>query len=79
MASTAKGSYTLVMPELVVRDFDILGGEPVFAGTRVPLKALTDYIEAGETIDAFITDFPTVTRAQVRAFLEMARTLMAEA
>lgn len=68
------------MGELVVRDLDILSGEPVFAGMRAPLKALTVYLEAGETIDAFLTRIsPTVTRVQVTAFLERARALTAEA
>lgn len=58
---------------LIMRDPDILGGEPVFAGTRVPVKNLTDYLEAGDTIDVFLDDFPSVSRAQVVAFLEEAR------
>lgn len=57
----------------VVSDPEILGGTPVFAGTRVPVKTLTDYLEAGDTIDAFLNDFPTVRREQVIAFLEEAR------
>ena len=50
----------------------ILSGTPVFAGTRVPVQALIDYIEGGETIDYFLTGFPTVRREQVVAFLEEA-------
>jgi uncharacterized protein (DUF433 family) len=53
-------------------DRDILDGEPVFAGTRVPVKTLTDYLGAGESIDAFLDDFPTVTREQAVAFLKAA-------
>jgi uncharacterized protein (DUF433 family) len=58
---------------VVVRNPEILGGEPVFAGTRVPVKTLTDYLEGSETIDAFLDDFPSVTREQVIEFLEIAR------
>jgi uncharacterized protein (DUF433 family) len=43
---------------------DILGGTPVFRGTRVPFDGLIDYLEAGETIDAFVRDYPSVTREQ---------------
>ena len=45
-------------------DPDVLGGVPVFAGTRVPVKALLDYLEAGEPLTEFLDDFPTVTREQ---------------
>jgi len=55
---------------------DIMGGTPVFAGTRVPVQALLDYLEGGESIDDFLEGFPTVTREQVVAFLEEAGTRM---
>jgi len=58
---------------LIVKDPEILGGEPVFAGARVPVKALTDYLEGGDTLDTFLDDFPSVTRAQAIEFLEQAR------
>lgn len=57
---------------LIVSDPEILDGTPVFAGTRVPVKNLTDYLEAGDSIDDFLEDFPTVSRAQVIEFLEEA-------
>jgi uncharacterized protein (DUF433 family) len=57
----------------VISDPEILGGTPVFSGTRVPVKTLTDYLEGGASIDAFLDDFPTVRREQVIAFLEEAR------
>jgi uncharacterized protein (DUF433 family) len=57
----------------IVSSPDVLGGTPVFAGTRVPVKNLTDYLESGESIEAFFEDFPTVSRAKVIAFLEAAR------
>ncbi|HEX3730534.1 MAG TPA: DUF433 domain-containing protein [Opitutaceae bacterium] len=51
----------------------ILGGMPVFSGTRVPVKNFTDSLEGGESIDDFLDDYPTVTRVQVVQFLEEAR------
>jgi uncharacterized protein (DUF433 family) len=53
-----------------------MSGTPVFAGTRVPVQALLDYLEGGETIDDFLEGFPTVTREQVIAFLEEAKARM---
>jgi uncharacterized protein (DUF433 family) len=58
---------------VVVIDPEILGGEPVFAGTRVPIKNLTDYLAGGDTLDEFLEDFPSVRREQAIAFLEEAR------
>ena len=55
---------------IVSRDPDVMGGAPVFAGTRVPVQTLLDYLEGGESIDDFLEGFPTVTRQQVVAFLE---------
>ena len=55
---------------------DVLSGTPVFAGTRVPVQALIDYLEGGETIDDFLAGFPTVRREQVVAFLEEATARM---
>jgi uncharacterized protein (DUF433 family) len=49
---------------------EIMGGTPVFPGTRVPVQTLLDYLEAGDTIDTFLAGFPTVTREHVIAFLE---------
>lgn len=48
-------------------------GTPVFAGTRVPIKNLFDYLEGGDSLDVFLDDFPTVTREQVQAVLELSR------
>lgn len=61
-------------PSLIVVDPDILSGTPVFAGTRVPIKNFTDYLEDGASIDEFLDDFPSVSRAQAVQFLEDART-----
>jgi uncharacterized protein (DUF433 family) len=55
---------------------EVMGGTPVFAGTRVPVQTLFDHLKAGETIDDFLEGFPTVTRDQVVAFLEEAKTRM---
>jgi uncharacterized protein (DUF433 family) len=61
---------------IVTSSPDILSGTPVFAGTRVPVQALIDYLEGGETIDNFLEGFPTVKRDQVVAFLEEATARM---
>jgi uncharacterized protein (DUF433 family) len=55
----------------------VLGGTPVFAGTRVPVQTLIDYLEGGETIDDFLEGFPTVSREQIIAFLEEAKDKLA--
>ena len=61
-------------------DPEIMGGEPCFAGTRVPVRALLDYIEGGDTLDTFLEQYPTVTRAQAVAYLEQsAKSLLAAA
>lgn len=66
-----------VMPDqIITRDPDILGGAPVFRGTRVPFQALLDYLEGGETIDEFLDQFPTVTREAAIAALEHAKDLL---
>lgn len=52
---------------------DVMGGTPVFAGTRVPVQTLLDYLEAGESIDEFLAGFPSVSRDQVIKFLEQAK------
>ena len=57
-------------------DPDILGGTPVFVGSRVPFRALVDYLEDSLTLDRFLDDFPTVTRVQAVAALEQANELM---
>ena len=61
---------------IVTSSPDIVSGTPVFAGTRVPVQALIDYLEGGETIDDFLAGFPTVKREQVVAFLEEAAARM---
>jgi len=58
---------------VVHSDPEILGGTPVFVGTRVPVKSLYDYLEAGDALDEFLNDFPSVSRAQAVAALELGR------
>jgi uncharacterized protein (DUF433 family) len=58
---------------VVCRDPEIMGGTPVFCGTRVPVETLFDYLEAGERIDDFLEGFPSVTRDQVVALLEQTK------
>jgi uncharacterized protein (DUF433 family) len=63
---------------VVSRDPEVMGGAPVFPGTRVLVQTLLDYIEAGETIDDFLAGFPSVTRGQVIALLEEAKDRVVE-
>ena len=57
-------------------DPEILGGKPVFVGTRVPVQALWDYIEAGDSLDEFLDDFPSVGRDQAIAALRLAENML---
>jgi uncharacterized protein (DUF433 family) len=57
-------------------DSEIMGGTPVFTGTRVPVQNLVDYLEGGESIDDFLTGFPTVKRDQVIGFIEAAKEIL---
>jgi uncharacterized protein (DUF433 family) len=61
------------LEQIVHRDPEILGGTPVFRGTRVPVRSLFDYLEGGETLDEFLRQFPSVRREQAIALLELAR------
>ena len=62
------------MPQSIFSgDPEVMGGTPVFAGTRVPVQTLLDYLEAGDSIDEFLEGFPSVTREQVIAFLQPAK------
>jgi uncharacterized protein (DUF433 family) len=63
---------------IISRSSDVMGGTPVFAGTRVPVQTFLDYLEAGDTIGEFLEGFPSVTRAQVIGFLEDARDRLVE-
>jgi uncharacterized protein (DUF433 family) len=56
---------------VIVKDPQVLGGEPVFRNTRVPFQALMDYLEGGQSLDEFLSDFPTVTRDAAVASLSL--------
>lgn len=58
---------------VIIKDRDILGGEPVFRGTRVPFKVLIDYLEGGDTLDQFLEEYPSVSRELAIAAIEEAR------
>jgi len=58
---------------VIMKDPEILGGEPVFRGTRVPFKVLTDYLEGGDTLDQFLEGYPSVSRELAVAAIEEAR------
>jgi uncharacterized protein (DUF433 family) len=61
---------------VIVTNPEIQGGVPVFAGTRVPVKNLIDYLESGDRLDKFLDAFPSVTREQAIAALELAREIL---
>lgn len=64
------------LKDLISIDPEILGGQPVFKGTRVPIESLFDHLEAGISLEEFLDDFPTVTREMAVAALEIANKLM---
>jgi uncharacterized protein (DUF433 family) len=61
------------MAGIIIKDPEILGGEPVFRGTRVPFKILIEYLEGGDTLDQFLEQYPSVTRELAIAAIEEAR------
>jgi uncharacterized protein (DUF433 family) len=61
---------------IIQSDPEILGGTAVFIGTRVPVRTLLDYLEANDTLNEFLEDFPTVTREQATAALQLARQIL---
>ncbi|NEP44588.1 MAG: DUF433 domain-containing protein [Okeania sp. SIO2H7] len=62
----------MIKDELIIKSSEIMSGTPVFKGTRVPIKNLTDYLEAGDSLDEFLDDFPSVSREQAIAVLHLA-------
>ena len=64
---------------LIDRNQDILGGTPVFAGTRVPVRILIEYLEAGDPLDEFLDNFPTVSRSHAISVLGLAKAMLVEA
>ena len=63
----------MTVTDIVSSDPDVQGGAAVFTGTRVPVKNLIDYLEAGDSIEVFLDDFPSVSREQTVAALELAK------
>lgn len=74
LVGTEPGGQRLMLKDslIISASPEIMGGTPVFVGTRVPVQTLLDYLKAGESIDDFLDGFPTVTREQVIALLEEA-------
>jgi len=68
--SLGRRSVHRMKSRVICRSPDVMGGMPVFCGTRVPIETLLDYLEAGESIDDFLAGFPSVTREQVIQFLQ---------
>ncbi len=66
----------MVQQNLIIRDHEILGGTPVFAGTRVPVQTLFDYLEGGYSLQEFLDDFPTVQRDQAVGVLEQLKQML---
>ena len=64
--------------QLIQSSKNVLGGTPVFAGTRVPVQTFIDYLEGGDRLDDFLDDFPTVSRAQALSALELAKKALLE-
>ncbi|PYS72816.1 MAG: hypothetical protein DMF69_06680 [Acidobacteria bacterium] len=63
----------MIVDDLIEVDPEKMSGTPVFAGTRVPINHLIDYLEAGDSLDVFLNDFPTVKREQALGVLELMR------
>jgi uncharacterized protein (DUF433 family) len=70
---SSRQCYNAFMPHVVTINPNVLGGTPVFAGTRVPVESLFDYLKRGRTIDYFLEQFPTVQRHQVERLLDDAK------
>ena len=67
---------TAILPKTIHSDPEIMGGTPVFVGTRVPARTLFDYLKAGDPLDEFLEGFPSVSRGQAVAFMEEAESLL---
>ena len=70
------GGFIMLTTPIVHSDPDILGGTPVFMGTRVPMKTLLDYLEAGDSLNEFLDHFPSVRREQAISVLELAKEML---
>ena len=71
-----KERKTITMDNVITCDDEILSGTPVFKSTRVPIKNLIDYLEAGDSLDEFLDDFPSVSRDQAIQTLELAKEML---
>lgn len=69
-------SQKLIAMKIINVDAEIMGGTPVFAGTRVPVKILFEYLESGETVEEFIDNFPSVNRQQVTGLMELVQRMI---
>jgi len=76
MCSTREAESREVQTPPIERSDEVLGGTAVFQGTRVPVQTMIDYLEAGDRLDDFLADFPTVTDEQAVAVLEIAREVL---
>lgn len=72
----SRAVYSVSPLRIVHSDPEILGGTPVFTGTRVPFKTLLDYLEAGDSIDEFLDHFPSVSRTQAISALEVGKEML---
>jgi uncharacterized protein (DUF433 family) len=68
--------YIMELKDIITTDPEILGGQPVFKDTRVPIETLLDHLEAGVSLEEFLEDFPTVTKEQAITILEVANKLL---
>lgn len=73
---TPQNFYMTSTHKIIHSDPDILGGTPVFMGTRVPMKTLLDYLEAGDSLNEFLDHFPSVRREQAISVLELAKEML---
>ncbi len=71
-----KKQKTIMTDSVITCDDEILSGTPVFKSTRVPIKNLIDYLEAGDSLDEFLDDFPSVSRDQAIQTLELAKEML---
>lgn len=71
-----KKRKTIAVDSVITSDDEILSGTPVFKSTRVPIKNLIDYLEAGDSLDEFLDDFPSVSRDQAIQMLELAKEML---
>ena len=79
IGATIMGMKTEVEAQIISRSSDIMSGAPVFAGTRVPVQTIIDYLAGGHPLDEFLDDFPTVRREQALELLQRVKEMLADA